>query len=481
MSQTDDKNSPSNGRQNVSFKFSKTTPKALTGNRLEEENKDYVLSVDTNEIKSTLPKNKPKELVIPLIKKNNWRGSKPLESDGKEKKTDLDNLAVQEILKETSERNAEWESREFSNVTVSIPLIMQNKIPEGYETDDKLDVSLRAEESTLEDYGKIPVEHFGMAMIRGMGWKEGEGIGSINKMCVEPIEAERRPRGLGLGADASAVKKKQEKGKEEKLELVKGAYVNIIQGQHKGFYGEVLGLDEENARAIVKLTTDEKLSLPEFYINVVSKKEFDKESRIINRAAYENYKREKEEKDKSEKQSLKRERMEDSTDSKTGRKDTTDKTSDEGDSKKSEKRSKRHHSRERNEENRSYSSKSSKLWVRPQLRVRFIDDKYKKGRYFNQKMTVYDVMSSKSCSCKTDDGKYLDDISPSMLETVIPRDESAYVMIVQGKYSGELCTILKKDRSNCVATVQFLSDRNKALKVEYESICEYVGDVEQFD
>ncbi|GBO13769.1 hypothetical protein AVEN_242253-1 [Araneus ventricosus] len=99
MSQTDDKNSPSNGRQNVSFKFSKTTPKALTGNRLEEENKDYVLSVDTNEIKSTLPKNKPKELVIPLIKKNNWRGSKPLESDGKEKKTDLDNLAVQEILK----------------------------------------------------------------------------------------------------------------------------------------------------------------------------------------------------------------------------------------------------------------------------------------------------------------------------------------------------------------------------------------------
>ncbi|CAL1275640.1 unnamed protein product [Larinioides sclopetarius] len=341
MSQTDEKNSPSNGRQNVSFKFSKTTPKALIGNRLEEENKDYVLSVDTNEIKSTLPKNKSKELVIPLIKKNNWRGSK---SDEKEKKTELDNLAVQEILKETSERNAEWENREFSNVTVSIPLIMQNKIPEGYETDDKLDVSLRAEESTLEDYEQIPVEHFGMAMIRGMGWKEGEGIGNNNKMCVQPIEAQRRPKGLGLGADASAAKKKQEKGKEEKLELVKGAYVNIIQGQHKGFYGEVLGLDEENARAIVKLTTDEKLTLPEFYINVVSRKEFDKESRIINRAAYENYKREKE---KSEKQSLKRERMEDSVDSKTGRRDATDKTSDEGDSKKSEKRSKRHHSRER--------------------------------------------------------------------------------------------------------------------------------------
>ncbi|KAF8782637.1 G-patch domain and KOW motifs-containing [Argiope bruennichi] len=479
MSQTDGKNSPSNLRQNVSFKFSKITPKTLTGNRLDEENKDYVLSVDKNEIKSTLPKDKPKELVIPLIKRNNWRGSKPLESDEKEK-TDLDNLAVQEILKETSERNAKWENREFSNVTVSIPLIMQNKIPEGFETDDKLDVSLRAEESTLEDYEKIPVEHFGMAMIRGMGWKEGEGIGNNNKMCVQPIEAQRRPKGLGLGADASAVKKNQEKAKEEKLELIKGAYVNITQGQHKGFYGEVLGLDEENARAIVKLTTDEKVTLPEFYINVVSKKEFDKESRIINRAAYENFKREKEEKEKNEKQSLKREREEDPTDPKAERKDKT-KTSNERNSNKSEKRSKRHHSRERCEENHSYSSKSSKLWVRPQLRVRFIDDKYKKGRYFNQKMTVVDVMSSKSCSCKTDDGKYLDDISPSMLETVIPRDESAYVMIVQGKYQGELCTILKKDRSNCVATIQFLSDRNKALKIEYDSICEYMGDIEQFD
>lgn len=55
---------------------------------------------------------------------------------------------------------------------------MQNKVPEGYETDEKMDVSLRPEESKLEDYEKIPVENFGLAMLRGMGWKEGDPIGA---------------------------------------------------------------------------------------------------------------------------------------------------------------------------------------------------------------------------------------------------------------------------------------------------------------
>lgn len=58
---------------------------------------------------------------------------------------------------------------------------MQNKVPEGYETDEKMDVSLRPEESTLEDYDRIPIERFGLAMLKGMGWKEGDAIGTNNQ------------------------------------------------------------------------------------------------------------------------------------------------------------------------------------------------------------------------------------------------------------------------------------------------------------
>lgn len=33
------------------------------------------------------------------------------------------------------------------------------------------------EEPTLEDYEHVPISDYGMAMLRGMGWKEGMGIG----------------------------------------------------------------------------------------------------------------------------------------------------------------------------------------------------------------------------------------------------------------------------------------------------------------
>ena len=32
-------------------------------------------------------------------------------------------------------------------------------------------------QSTLEDYEKIPIDAFGVAMLRGMGWQPGKGIG----------------------------------------------------------------------------------------------------------------------------------------------------------------------------------------------------------------------------------------------------------------------------------------------------------------
>jgi hypothetical protein len=37
------------------------------------------------------------------------------------------------------------------------------------------------QQPTLDDYERIPIEQFGLAMLRGMGWKKGEGIGLTNK------------------------------------------------------------------------------------------------------------------------------------------------------------------------------------------------------------------------------------------------------------------------------------------------------------
>lgn len=56
--------------------------------------------------------------------------------------------------------------------------------------------------STLEDYERVPVEEFGAALLRGMGWKEGARNISL------PKDVKRRQNLLGLGA-------KELKGAEE--------------------------------------------------------------------------------------------------------------------------------------------------------------------------------------------------------------------------------------------------------------------------
>ena len=41
--------------------------------------------------------------------------------------------------------------------------------------------------------------------------------------------------------------------------------------------------------------------------------------------------------------------------------------------------------------------------------------------------------------------------------------------------------VLRKDKATCEAAVQLLRDRNVLLRLSYSSICEYVGDVSEFD
>lgn len=65
------------------------------------------------------------------------------------------------------------------------------------------------------DYDSVPVEEFGLAMLRGMGWAPGKGIGKQEKL-VEFKEPELRPRGLGLGAGPDAIMKNESKKDREK-------------------------------------------------------------------------------------------------------------------------------------------------------------------------------------------------------------------------------------------------------------------------
>lgn len=43
------------------------------------------------------------------------------------------------------------------------------------------DIQNRPDETTMEEYERLPVDEYGAALLRGLGWSEGEGIGRNRK------------------------------------------------------------------------------------------------------------------------------------------------------------------------------------------------------------------------------------------------------------------------------------------------------------
>ncbi|PIK62796.1 putative G patch domain and KOW motifs-containing protein [Apostichopus japonicus] len=536
----------------------------------EKEKTEFIVGIHENKIESTEPKEEKKELVIPLISKNRWQGHesqtsneepprKKVKSTQRQTKqvaaaaslNQLDNEAVKEIIKETSVYNETWEDRGKEDLNLTIPLLMVNKPPEGFETDDKLDVSIRPNVAEEADYETVPISSFGMAMLRGMGWNKKEGIGTSR-----PVEAVSRPKGQGLGADRGpgpkqqAAKGKGPEGTDEPEGFVKGAGILVTRGAHKNLYGLIEGTDEDNSRLVIKLAINgQVITLSQFNAQAVSKSEYKKYAKDLgkfSRGHNELKKREarkdderdsntlkdkkgkanetssssyrdddlpasdssrhrdrKHNRDHPQEPRLKRENRSSNSQSSKDTERTTYRDKEKSSERPGDKERRRKDDRDRNDDKKSryekmemkseneakkdkmrqekkrdsLQSSSTKYWLRPDLRVRFINRTFKAGRYYNSKVRVVDVQEQDVCSCQTNEGTLLHDIHQSMLETLIPRAEPGYVMIVQGKHGGQVGLILNKDKKKCEADVQLLRDRDEIVRLSYDSICEYVGDI----
>lgn len=73
--------------------------------------------------------------------------------------------------------------------------------PEGNEDDSfRSDVASRPDSASLDEYAAVPIEEFGAALLRGMGWKEGDVVGKRQNQTIIARKVERRPALLGIGA-----------------------------------------------------------------------------------------------------------------------------------------------------------------------------------------------------------------------------------------------------------------------------------------
>ncbi|XP_048475912.1 G-patch domain and KOW motifs-containing protein [Rhincodon typus] len=481
----------------VSFGFSRTVSKVRVKEAELTNDQEAVSSLEQGEILGVKPRVKPQELVIPLIRKTRWHRPDPGQRDTEgepvreREDSDIEVRAVEELIEDSQRLQQKWSEVSRQESALSIPLLKQNQAPGGYEDGDKINVELRPDSSTDADYEAVPVDAYGLAMLRGMGWKKGEGIGRTFKQDVKPLEHQLRPKGLGLGADRSALqgleapvpKRALKPGEERKVEqptgLAVGSLVQIEKAPHQDMYGKIEGLDPDNARVLVKLAVGGKVvTVSQYTVRFVEAEEYDKYSKDLSRLS------------KAHKDSQQREAERAAGNAKPPERQGKD--GERGSSKERRREECERRDRKRKHEGSSdraaHSNKDYKTsngtsavvnrdscWLRTDLFVRFIDKRFKGGKYYNSKVTIEDVLDYDSCVCRTEDGRLLEGIKQSMLETVIPKKDSDHIMVVLGRHKGQVGRILQRDKEQCRAIVQLQRGDEPVLKLAYDAICQYVG------
>ncbi|XP_028626670.1 G-patch domain and KOW motifs-containing protein isoform X2 [Grammomys surdaster] len=407
----------------ISFSFTRTSVRRRLadlgdGEGQAREEKDFLATVEGRELQSVNPPEAPKELVIPLIQNGSRR--QPLSKSPKassETSTVLmsDGVLCQAVKELIEESKKSLEERENAGVdpTLTIPMIQKGCPPSGEGTDSEPQAETVPEEA---DYEAVPVEAYGLAMLRGMGWKPGKGIGNTFSQVVKPRVNSIRPKGLGLGAnlmEAQALASTgshhpprpdgdREKDKEDQPQgLIHGGAVVVLSGPCRGLYGKVEGLDPDNVRAMVRLAVGNRIvTVSEYCLRPVSQQEYDSHTSKPGHVS----------KSSTEQQNRA-----------TGTASSVKAPQNQEDSKRRQKDSekKRKHSPQRQDGPVPKTEKAdprNKHWLHRDLRVRFIDKLHKGGRYYNTKMTIEDVLSPDTCVCRTDEGRVLEGIH-MMLQT----------------------------------------------------------------
>ncbi|XP_075145427.1 uncharacterized protein LOC142220276 [Haematobia irritans] len=288
----------------ISFGFSKINKKVnLNVNKVVSEKPnngvELIKCLEGQEIKLVQEKQERAALVIPL--KENQKTSTALASLmkrravllGEDEPPETNNAKTDEVVisnePEDIEKRAAKEllaelhanSTSLNSESLVLPVVHPNDLPlEG------------AKESSMDDYDNIPIQDFGKAMLRGMGWveppKPAKGGPPVDEMPSV------RPKGMGLGAD-KALKPKPllvAPAANEVLEIKRNAYVRILGGKHKDLYGQIEGFDDHAGRVIVKMAIGgSKEAFNEFLCQPVARKEFTEYGKCINTKKFEEYKR----------------------------------------------------------------------------------------------------------------------------------------------------------------------------------------------
>ncbi|XP_064554567.1 G-patch domain and KOW motifs-containing protein isoform X1 [Drosophila montana] len=291
----------------ISFGFSKVAkkPNILPSKVQKEENKvELIKCLEGKEIRLVTEKQETAPLVIqlPTSQKTSTALASLMkrravllgEDDVEPEESTIEPQSIAEVTVNSERANLEQRA---ARELIAAALANGNEIVDGEMLvlpalkADELPLD-GAKEATLDDYDSIPIDKFGLAMLRGMGWVDPPP----KKKGAAPVDEAPflRPKGMGLGAD-KALKPKAllvQPDKNEVLEIKKQAFVRILGGKQKDQYGQIEGFDDHAGRVIVKMAIGgAKEAFNEFLCQPVSRKEYSQYGKCINTAKYEEFKK----------------------------------------------------------------------------------------------------------------------------------------------------------------------------------------------
>jgi hypothetical protein len=403
---------------------------------------------------SNIPKEKP-PLVIPLV-------------EGFSKPESVDQRAVNEIINDLKNKSSNSETSS-TLVIESIPstepadrkrpLLLASIAAElkGLETDEERfqrDMLLRADDMDVRSnkYKAVPVEEFGAALMRGMGWTgpTSEDQARIKK-SEEPMMARESRLGLGAAPKPPDDKKKHkpneskgdwQKKVEEKIKkqsLQVGDLVWLRSAIEAGKRAQIIatkgvpGLDKVRVRmeldgrvleihrkdvVLLSSTALEEVPYLQAYRDIPDAPLATEYKGLHSQAIA----------------------LPEKASSKPPASSSGEQLLEKA----------------RDETSSSSSSSQQSNWLFPGIRVRIVS-KHIGEKYYLQKGVVDDVHSSGSASIRLDAGGFLDSVKEKYLETVLP-SVGGLCKILRGVNRGQHASLLEKKKEVGLAIVQLADD-----------------------
>lgn len=359
----------------------------------------------------------------------------------------------------------------------AVPLLLSAQHPGLNEIVDesdrlKADLELRANDVDFNSsiYKNVPIEKFGEAMLRGMGWT-GEEMGGYKDGIVESTPRVFR---LGLGAlpkpsESSKKRSKHEvesneewdtKAHKKKImqQICDGDIVVLLDELHAGRRACVikcLGIPGLDKIQVALETSGEIAEISKMDVTLVSKKELLMKPFSYTAASF------------CPQQSLVGGLLATQLSNRSGYNDV-----DEYSCKKKRKHNESKLSITTNKTSDSRREKFS--WLRDGIRVKLISTKLGGDKYL-KKGTVIDTYGKGVASIRLDTGELVENVKEKFLETILPQLGGKCLILI-GEYAGQYATLLERKKGDSNVTVQIEDDKNIVV-VDVDDVAAVGADV----